>query len=344
MHASALAPGRMKIAASVGQVANLPHEPPIFKAEVKSTMKWTTADIPALDGKLAVVTGANSGVGYEMARELARKGATVVLACRDEAKGKRAMARIRAEQPGAALELARLDLSDLETVRRFAAHIAQAHSTLNILCNNAGLMAIPHRETADGFEMQFGTNHLGHFALTGLLLDTLRSTPGARVVTVSSFVHKSGRIDFDDPQSRRSYAPWGAYSQSKLANLLFAYELQRKFESAQVDAISVAAHPGYAATNLQSAGAQAGGSRLMGQMLQLGSALLAQSAQMGALPQLYAATASDARGGDYIGPGGFMQQRGHPVKVQSSAASHDRVVAARLWALSEEQTDVHYAL
>ena len=307
-------------------------------------MKWTTDDIPPLGGKLAVVTGANSGVGYEMARELARKGATVVLACRDEQKGKRAMARIRAEQPGAALELAPLDLSDLATVRHFAMHFAQTHTALHILCNNAGLMAIPYHKTVDGFEMQFGVNHLGHFALTGLLLDPLRSTPGARVVTVSSFMHKMGQINFEDVQSDRGYAPWGAYSQSKLANLLFACELQRKFEAAQVDAISVAAHPGYARTNLHSGGAQMGGSRLVGGVLQAGNLLWAQSARMGALPQLYAATAPDVRGGDFIGPDGFMEQRGHPVKVQPSAASHDRVVAARLWALSEEQTGVHYAL
>jgi NAD(P)-dependent dehydrogenase (short-subunit alcohol dehydrogenase family) len=307
-------------------------------------MKWTTDDIPALGGKLAVVTGANSGVGYETARELARKGACVVLACRDEQKGKRAMARIRAEQPGAALELVHLDLSDLETVRRFAAHFAQTHTVLNILCNNAGLMAIPYRKTADGYEMQFGINHLGHFALTGLLLDALRSTPGARVVTVSSSMHKVGQINFADVHSERGYAPWGAYSQSKLANLLFTYELQRKFEAARVDAISVAAHPGYARTNLHSGGAQMGGSPLMEGMLQVGNLLWAQSARMGALPQLYAATATDVRGGDYLGPGGFLEQHGHPVKVQSSAAARDPAAAARLWTLSEELTGVHYAL
>jgi NAD(P)-dependent dehydrogenase (short-subunit alcohol dehydrogenase family) len=307
-------------------------------------MNWTTADIPSLGGKIAVVTGANSGVGYETARELARKGATVVMACRDEAKAKRAMARIRAEQPGAVLELARVDLAELATVRRFAGNFAQTHPTLNILCNNAGVMAIPYNKTADGFERQFGTNHLGHFALTGLLLDSLRGTPGARVVTVSSFVHRGGRINFDDLQSEQRYERWGAYAQSKLANLLFAYELERKFEAAHTEAFSVAAHPGYAATNLQTAGPQLEGSLLMEWVMRLGNVLLAQSAQMGALPQLYAATAPDIRGGDFIGPNGLMERRGHPVKVQSTTASHDPAAAARLWALSEELTGVRYIL
>jgi NAD(P)-dependent dehydrogenase (short-subunit alcohol dehydrogenase family) len=307
-------------------------------------MNWTAAHIPPLGGKVAVVTGANSGVGYEMARELARKGARVVLACRDEMKGQRALARLRAEQPGAALELARLDLADLDTVRRFAVRFAQTHSALHILCNNAGLMAIPYHQTADGFEMQFGTNHLGHFALTGLLLGPLRHTPGARVVTVSSAAHKLGRIDFDDIHGQQRYALWEAYMQSKLANLLFAYELERKFEAAGVDALSVAAHPGITATNLYAVGTQMGGSLLQGAVLQAGKLLMAQSARMGALPQLCAATALDVRGGDYIGPGGFAEIRGHPVKVQSIAASHDQAAAARLWALSEELTGVRYAL
>jgi NAD(P)-dependent dehydrogenase (short-subunit alcohol dehydrogenase family) len=307
-------------------------------------MKWTASNIPVLGGKVAVVTGANSGVGFEMARELARKGATVVLACRDEAKGNRAIARIRAEQPGALLELIRLDLANLTSVRRFATNFAQTHPTLNILCNNAGVMAIPYLKTADGYEMQFGTNHLGHFALTGLLLATLRATPGARMVTVSSSAHHRGQINFDDLQSEQRYEPWRAYAQSKLANLLFTYELERKFEAARVDALSVAAHPGYAATNLHTAGPRLSGSPLMERIMQVGNLVVAQSAALGALPLLYAATAPDVRGGDYIGPGGFMAYRGHPVKVQSNAASHDQAAAARLWALSEELTDVHYVL
>ena len=306
--------------------------------------KWTADDIPAQAGRVAVITGANSGIGFEMARELARKGGTVVMACRSESRGQRALARIRAEQPGAAVELAQVDISDLASVRRFAASFAATHAQLHILCNNAGLMAIPYHTTADGFEMQFGTNHLGHFALTGLLLPALRTTPGARVVTVSSFVHKSGSINFADIHSRRSYAPWGAYAQSKLANLLFAFELQRKFEAARVDAISVAAHPGYAATNLQAGSAAMGGSRVMEMMMQVGNLVWAQSALMGALPQLFAATAPDVRGGEYFGPRGFMEQHGHPVKVGASSAARDPVAAAKLWALSEEQTNVHYGL
>lgn len=303
--------------------------------------KWTSNDIPDLSGKVAVVTGANSGTGFEAARALARKGATVVLACRSLSKGKDALETIQHESPGASVELMHLDLANLAVVRSFAEAFAAHYDRLDILCNNAGVMALPYRQTADGFEMQFGTNHLGHFALTGLLLPHLLKTPQARVVTMSSNLHKQGKIQFDDLQGKTSYKKWAAYNQSKLANLLFAYELQRKLELAGASTISVAAHPGYAATNLQVAGPTMTGSTVQLWLIKL-SNLAAQSAKMGALPMLYAATAPDVQGGSYFGPDGFAEIRGHPAQVQSNARSHNREDAARLWLVSEELTGVTY--
>ena len=217
---------------------------------------WTTDDIPDLSGRTAVVTGANSGLGFESALALTRAGAEVVLACRDQTKGAEAADRITGLVPSATVSLVPLDLSDLSSVRAFAAVIGERYAGLDILLNNAGVMAIPRRETADGFEMQFGTNHLGHFALTGLLLDSLLARPGARVVTVSSAVAQVGRIRFDDLQGTAKYGKWSAYSQSKLANQLFTLELDRRASRAGLDLVSVAAHPGYAATNLQAVGPQ----------------------------------------------------------------------------------------
>src|SRR5271167_2998976 len=225
--------------------------------------RWTTDDIPPLAGRIAVVTGANSGLGFETALALARAGARVVLACRDEAKGGDALDRIRQAVPAADVRLDRLDLADLASVREFAADFSAGHGGLDLLLNNAGVMAIPRRETADGFEMQFGTNHLGHFALTGLLLDRLLARPGARVVTVSSTAAMIGRIRFDDLQGSRRYGKWTAYGQAKLANQLFALELDRRATDCGVDLVSVAAHPGYAATNLQAVGPRMSGSRIM---------------------------------------------------------------------------------
>jgi len=303
--------------------------------------KWTSNDIPDLTGKVAVVTGANSGTGFEAARALAKKGATVVLTCRSLSKGKDALEAIQHESPGASVELMHLDLANLAVVRSFAEAFAAHYDRLDILCNNAGVMALPYRQTADGFEMQFGTNHLGHFALTGLLLPHLLKTPQARVVTMSSDLHKQGKIQFDDLQGEKSYKKWAAYSQSKLANLLFAYELQRKLKLAGASVISMAAHPGYAATNLQLAGPTMAGSALQLWLMKL-SNLAAQSAKMGALPMLYAATAPGVQGGSYFGPGGFAEIRGHPVQTQSNARSHNREDAARLWLVSEELTGVTY--
>lgn len=303
---------------------------------------WTTADIPNQSGKTVIVTGANSGLGYETTLALAVKGAHVVMACRDLGKGEQAAAAIRRQQPNAALVVKELDLASLASVRRFAAEFQQHHQTLALLCNNAGLMAIPRRTTADGFEMQLGTNHLGHFALTGLLLPSLLQTPGARVVTVSSGLHERGTINFPDLMGQQHYDKWAAYSQSKLANLLFAYELQRKFAATGVNAKSVAAHPGYAATNLQGVGPAMAGSWPARIGMMLANRLLAQSAATGALNLLYAAVAPDVNGCDYIGPTGFQGMRGAPGKVRSNAESYNAEIAANLWTVSVELTGVTY--
>jgi NAD(P)-dependent dehydrogenase (short-subunit alcohol dehydrogenase family) len=297
--------------------------------------------MPRLDGKTIVVTGANSGIGYEAVRGLAGGGAHVVLACRNEASAKDAIAKIRAEHAGASLSFLPLDLSSLASVRAFAAAFGQAHDRLDILINNAGVMALPYRKTADGFEMQFGTNHLGHFALTGLLLGRIVRAAPSRVVTVSSTAHRMGKIRFDDLQGEQRYARWPAYGQSKLANLLFAYELERRLEARGLGVKSVACHPGYAATNLQYGAARMASSSL-GERLWKGLNWFAQPMDMGALPTLFAATAEEVRGGDYIGPGGLFETRGAPVKVKSNAASHDEAVARRLWEVSEELTGVRY--
>jgi NAD(P)-dependent dehydrogenase (short-subunit alcohol dehydrogenase family) len=302
--------------------------------------RWTADDIPDQTGRVAIVTGANSGLGYVTARELARRGAHVVLACRDASRGQAAMQRLDAEAPDADARLRSLDLSDLSSVRAFAEETSATYDGIDLLINNAGVMAIPQRQTTDGFEMQLGTNHLGHFALTGLLLPRIRDRAGARVVTVSSQAHKPGRINFDDLMGETKYGKWTAYNQSKLANLLFAYELDRRLRAAGSPAISVAAHPGYSATNLQSAGPQLAGDRLGGLLMNLGNRLFAQSDEMGALPQLRAATAPDVEGGDYYGPSQLFESRGAPRKVSSTRASHDEETARRLWEVSEELTGV----
>ena len=303
-------------------------------------MRWTADDVPDLSGKTVVVTGANGGLGYETVLQLAPKGAHVVLACRDLAKARAAMETIAQARPGASLEVMELDLASLASVRTFAQSFLAKHGELHVLCNNAGVMAIPYRRTVDGFEMHFGTNHLGHFALTGLLIERLLGTSGARVVNVSSTMHRTGRIRFEDLQWERGYCRWAAYGQSKLANLLFTYELQRKLEATGANVISVACHPGWAATNLQLEGARMEGSLLMEFGARVANFFLAQSAAMGALPILYAATSPDVRGGDYIGPDGLAEAWGHPKKVQSSRRSHDRQAAAKLWEVSVLLTGV----
>lgn len=298
--------------------------------------------MPDLSGKLAIVTGANSGLGYEVAKQLAQKGARVIMACRSAARATTALAALQAAMPRAALEVIELDLASLAGVHSFAERYRARYNTLDILCNNAGIMAIPRQLTGDGFEMQFGTNHLGHFALTGLLLDPIRATPGARVVHVSSGLHSSGQLNFADLMGDKHYDKWAAYSQSKLANLLFAYELQRKLRAAGIDASSVGAHPGYTATNLQGVGPRLEGSWLRQIGMKIANALLAQPVTMGALPLLYACTAPEVNGGDYIGPTSLGGMRGYPGKVHSSALSYDAATAARLWQVSEELTGVRY--
>jgi NAD(P)-dependent dehydrogenase (short-subunit alcohol dehydrogenase family) len=293
-----------------------------------SSHKWTAADLPDLAGRTVVVTGANSGIGLVAARELARHGARVVLAVRDTGKGEAAAASI----PGTA-GVRRLDLADLASVREFA---GAWEGDLDVLINNAGVMATPERRTADGFELQFGTNHLGHFALTNLLLPQIRD----RVVTVSSTAHRVGKIDLDDLNwERRSYQRWPAYGQAKLANLLFTLELQRRLNSAGSDVRALAAHPGYAATNLQSRTENFVNNLVMA----VGNRIIAQSDEMGALPTLYAAT-QDLPGASYVGPDGFQEQRGHPTLVGRSSRASDGETARALWERSEELTGVRFPL
>jgi NAD(P)-dependent dehydrogenase (short-subunit alcohol dehydrogenase family) len=284
-------------------------------------------------GKVAIVTGANSGIGYETARALVAKGGQVIMACRSMEKGQAALGEIRAEHPDGAVELMELDLADLSSVKRFAEEFLNSHDQLDLLINNAGVMMMPElSRTADGFEMQFDTNHLGHFALTGLLLETINNTPEARVVNISSTMHRFGRLHFDNLNAEESYSPQGAYSASKLANLLFTYELQRRFESADVETISTASHPGFTATNLQ---------RHSALYRFIGNVMAMRPAQ-GALPTLYAATESGVDGGSYYGPDGLMEARGYPKRVGSNKRSHDRAVAERLWTVSEELTGLRY--
>ncbi len=285
---------------------------------------WDIGDIPDLTGRTYIVTGANSGLGAATTRALTGAGARVIMACRNEVK-----AHTVAAEMGERAQVRRLDLADLASVRDFADGIESA----DVLINNAGIMAVPLRRTADGFEMQIGTNHLGHFALTGLLLDKIRE----RVVTVSSGAHAIGRIDLADLNwERRRYQRWAAYGQSKLANLMFAYELQRRLAAAGSPKLSLAAHPGYAATELQSHTES-----FQDFMMSVGNRLFAQSAEMGALPTLYAATA-EVEPGAFYGPGGLRGLRGHPVRSGSSSASRDEMTARRLWELSEQLTKVTY--
>jgi len=299
--------------------------------------KWTATDIPDQSGKFAIVTGANSGLGRITARELARHGAEVVVAARSLAKGEEAAAEIAAVASGPKPSVGELDLSSLESVRRFAAE--HSERPLDLLINNAGVMMTPHQTTADGFELQLGTNHLGHFALTGLLLDALQRAEAARIVTVSSNEHKGGKLDFDNLQLEHGYDPRGSYQRTKLANAVFAIELDRRLRAAGSPAISVFAHPGYSATNLQSSGPTG----LMKGFLAIGNRLFAQSAEQGALPQLYAATAAGVEGGTYYGPDGFGEFRGSPQITKAIPAAYDEATGARLWEVSEQLTGVDYS-
>jgi NAD(P)-dependent dehydrogenase (short-subunit alcohol dehydrogenase family) len=286
-------------------------------------MRWTAADIPDQTGRTFVVTGANSGIGAQTAAALGAHGGTVLLACRNPGKGRAAAARMTGD-----VAVRALDLADLASVRAFAANCPR----IDVLVNNAGVMAVPLGRTADGFELQIGTNFLGHFALTGLLLPKITD----RVVTLSSGAHRVGRIDLADLNwHTRRYRRWAAYGQSKLADLMFGYELDRRLRRAGSALRSVIAHPGYAATDLQSHTES-----LLDAIMALGNRLLAQDAGAGALPTLYAATMPDVSGGDYWGPDGLGEMRGHPHRVRSSKASSDAEVASRLWTLAEELTGV----
>jgi NAD(P)-dependent dehydrogenase (short-subunit alcohol dehydrogenase family) len=297
-------------------------------------MQWGESDIPDQAGRVAIVTGANSGIGFETARALAQKGARVVLACRDTGRGRDAEQRLRAALPQADARFMPLDLGSLASVESFCKDFAAEEPKLDILCNNAGVMMPPLGRTADGFELQLGTNHLGHFALTGRLLPLLRRGENARVVSVSSVGHYLGRIDFDDLQSEKRYGPLRAYGQSKLANLLFVRELARRLEARGEPIVAAGAHPGSTRTNLQQH------SRLFSAVV----AVFSQEPAGGALPTLRAATAPGVRGGDYFGPGRLFEMMGPPRPARSTPASKDAATAKRLWEISERLTGVAYGI
>ncbi|MFB6220200.1 MAG: oxidoreductase [Halolamina sp.] len=307
------------------------------------TPDWGLADMPDQSGRTVVITGANSGLGYAATEAFARRGADVVMACRSVERGREAAEGIRLGTGDGSLTVMELDLANLDSVRTFADAFGTEFDALHVLCNNAGVMATPRRETADGFELQFGVNHLGHFALTGRLLEDLRATDGeSRVVTHSSAIHERGDIDFDDLHSETAYDKWDAYAQSKLANALFGFELDRRLSAAGASVTSVVCHPGYADTNLQRRGPEMAGSRLRLLGMRAVNLVFGQSATQGALPLLYAATASDIEGGEYVGPGGLLNMRGSPERQEPSTRARDEALADRLWAVSEELTGFSY--
>ncbi|HXO73496.1 MAG TPA: oxidoreductase [Bradyrhizobium sp.] len=300
---------------------------------------WTVADIPTQQGKLAVVTGATGGLGYQTAMRLAQAGAEVVLTGRNEAKGHEAISKIRNQFPAAKINFEALDLANLASVAGFARRFAAAHSSLDLLVNNAGVMALPTRQTtADGFEMQFGTNYLGHYALTARLLPQLRSARQPRVVSLSSIAHRTGFIQFSDLQGERLYSPWKAYNQSKLAMLMFALELQRRSDAAGWNLISNAAHPGWARTDLFANV----GSGLLAFASGLAAPLFSQSAESGALSTLFAATSPQAKGGGYYGPNGLSELKGPPAPAWIMPQARDKAGAARLWEVSQQLTGVSF--
>lgn len=302
---------------------------------------WSPDRIGDHSGKTVIITGGASGIGFHTSQTLAAKGARVIIASRNASQAGNAVQRIRQAHPGAKVEGHLLDLADLASIRRFATVMAEELPQLDLLINNAGVMVPPYGRTADGFELQFGTNHLGHFALTGLLLPLLTAAAQGRIVTVSSIAHKTGRLDFADLQSERGYRPWTAYSQSKLANLLFAYQLQHRLELAGSKVLSLAAHPGWSRTSLQRHATQG----LMTRWLfALTAPLFSQSAEQGSWPSLRAATDREVEGGSYYGPQGCLDMKGPPVKTRSTQRSHDRADQQALWVVSEELTGVRYSL
>jgi len=295
--------------------------------------KWNIGQVPSQSGSVAIVTGANGGLGYETALGLAKKDVEVILACRNLQKAEEAKSRIVHQCPAAQIKCMKIDVSSLREVRQFAAQFGRQYDKLDLLINNAGVMMSPYRVTQDGFENQLATNYIGHFALTGLLLPLLTGTPGSRVVTLSSLSYKWARIQFDDLHARKGYSRRKAYGQSKRACLMFAYELHRRLSAARHNTLSVAAHPGLAKTNLDQ--------YFPALVRPLGNLFL-QPAHKGALPVLYAALAQDITGGEFIGPDGFQEMRGDPARVDSDEYSRDEGVAQRLWKASEEMTDVYY--
>jgi NAD(P)-dependent dehydrogenase (short-subunit alcohol dehydrogenase family) len=302
---------------------------------------WSTADIPPQSGRIAVITGATGGLGYETALALAGAGATVVLTGRNEAKGRHALAQIRGQVPNARISYEALDLASLASVADFAARFADTHGTLDLLINNAGVMALPKRqETADGFEMQFGINYLGHYALTARLLPLLRRGTRPRVVNLSSLAHRSGAINFGDLQGKRSYSPWRTYCQSKLAMLIFAFELQRRSDAGGWGLMSNAAHPGYARTDLIPNGP--GGDSLQWRIGRYLQPYISQSAAAGALPTLFAATSPQAEAAGYYGPNWFYELKGPPIPAKIMPQAKDTAVAARLWDVSAALTHVSF--
>jgi len=302
--------------------------------------KWTANNIPDMTGKVIIITGANSGLGFESSIALAGKGAKIVLACRNVQKAKAALADLKKSVRGANAEIMPLDLASQKSIHTFAEAFKAKYDRLDILLNNAGIMQVPYGTTEDGFERQFGTNHLGHFALTGLLIDLIKKTPNARVVTMSSGAHTMASMDFSNLQydGGKGYSSMTAYGRSKLANLLFTYELQRRFEGENIDAIALAAHPGGANTNLNSHLNKS----LMNKITKPIMDSMMQSAAMGALPSLRAATDPKAKGGQYYGPGGFMGNSGYPVIAKSSKRSHNATIQSNLWQISEKLTGVSY--
>lgn len=306
-----------------------------------SKQGWSIEDIPDQAGRVAVVTGATSGTGFEAAKALAGRGATVVLACRNEAKALGAQRLIQGAHPGARVEIQALDLGSLRSVREAAAAIKQRFDRLDLLINNAGVMVPPYGKTEDGFETQLGTNHMGPFALTGLLLDRITAAPGSRIVTMSSTAHRWGQVRFEDLHRERGYRPWEAYGQSKLANLLFTYDLQRRLSAAGTSTLALAAHPGWARTELQRHAKQ---SWWMQALMSGFESWLSQDAAAGALPLLRAATDPSVKGGTYFGPSGLRELKGDPIPVASNPRSHDTDLQRRLWRVSEQCTGVTYGI
>jgi NAD(P)-dependent dehydrogenase (short-subunit alcohol dehydrogenase family) len=316
----------------------------ISGSEVTGADAWSAADIGDLTGRVALVTGANSGIGYETARALAAHGAHVILACRDDQKARRARDKMESELERSSLELLHLDLADLVSVRRAAAAVLADHARLDLLVNNAGVMGTPYRQTADGFELQMATNHFGHFALTGLLLDRIVTTARSRIVTVSSHLHRMGRLRQDDVAGAAFHSTWVSYGTSKLANLLFTAELSRRLEQAGLPTLAVAAHPGWTRSNLAGSGAALGNSRVRRKLGRMAGSALGQSAAGGALPVLCAATSSSVGSGQYIGPAHLFGLFGPPKVARRSRHARDPQAAAALWETSEQLTGVRYSV